>query len=41
MDYRVIYEIDIEAETPAQAASLVHEIMQDPQSLPPVLRGSR
>ena len=35
--YRVIYEIDVGADSAVQAAKTVHEIMSDSQSLPPVL----
>jgi hypothetical protein len=35
--YRVVYTIDINAKAPNQAARYAHRIMQDPQSVPPVL----
>lgn len=35
--YRVIYEIDVGADSAVQAAKTVHEIMTDLDSLPPVL----
>jgi len=35
--YRVVYMIDINAKTPRQAAERVHMLMQDPESMPPVL----
>ena len=35
--YRVIYMIDINANDPRQAAERVHTLMQDPESMPPVL----
>ena len=35
--YRVVYTIDINAKAPNQAARYAHRIMQDPQSIPPVL----
>ena len=35
--YRVIYVIDINAEHVRQAAERAHEIMQDPESMRPVL----
>jgi len=35
--YRVIYEIDVGAESAAEAAKTVHDIMTDRDSLPPVL----
>lgn len=35
--YRVIYEIDVGADSAAEAAKTVHEIMTDHDSLPPVL----
>ena len=35
--YRVVYVIDINAMNPRQAAERVYEIMQDPQSMRPVL----
>ena len=35
--YRVVYEMDIEASSHLQAARRVHEIMLDPESIPPVL----
>jgi hypothetical protein len=35
--YRVIYEIDVGADSAAEAAKTVHEIMTDRDSLPPVL----
>ena len=35
--YRVIYEIDVGADSAVEAAKTVHEIMSDLQSLPPVL----
>jgi len=44
--YRVIYEIDVGASSAVEAAKTVHEIMNDSDSLPPVLdvidnRGSK
>ncbi|MDD5458632.1 MAG: hypothetical protein PHF37_04505 [Phycisphaerae bacterium] len=44
--YRVIYEIDVGASSAAEAAKTVHQIMNDSDSLPPVLdvidnRGSK
>jgi len=35
--YRVVYMIDINAENPRQAAERVHMLMQDAESMPPVL----
>ena len=35
--YRVVYTIDINAKGPNQAACYAHRIMQDPDSVPPVL----
>ena len=35
--YRVVYMIDINAKDPRQAAERVHMLMQDPESMPPVL----
>lgn len=35
--YRVVYIIDINARDPRQAAERVHTLMQDPESIPPVL----
>jgi len=35
--YRVVYTIDINAAHAKQAAEQAHEIMKDPQSMPPVL----
>jgi len=35
--YRVVYMIDINARDPRQAAERVHVLMQDPESMPPVL----
>lgn len=35
--YRVIYQIDVGAQSAVEAAKTVHEIMQDSDSLPPVL----
>jgi hypothetical protein len=35
--FRVVYVIDVNAENPLQAARLTHQIMTDPESLPPVL----
>jgi hypothetical protein len=35
--YRVVYVIDVNAPNPQQAAERVYEIMQDPQSMRPVL----
>ena len=35
--YRVVYMIDINAKNPRQAAERVHMLMQDPESMPPVL----
>jgi len=35
--YRVVYMIDINAKGPRQAAERVHVLMQDAESMPPVL----
>lgn len=35
--YRVVYEIDVGADSAAEAAKTVHEIMMDRDSMPPVL----
>jgi len=35
--YRVVYMIDIDAENPRQAAERAHVLMQDAESMPPVL----
>jgi len=35
--YRVVYMIDINAKDPRQAAERVHMLMQDTESMPPVL----
>ena len=35
--YRVVYVIDIGAESPLDAAQKTHEIMTDPDSIAPVL----
>lgn len=35
--YRVIYEIDVEADTPEAAAREAYECMRDPESMPPML----
>ncbi len=35
--YHIIYEIDVEAESPIMAAKQVHGYMQDPTSYKPVL----
>ncbi len=35
--YRVVYIIDINAADPKEAAEFTHQIMTDPDSLPPVL----
>ena len=35
--YRVVYVIDIGAKSPRQAAERAHTLMQDPDSMPPVL----
>jgi hypothetical protein len=35
--YRVVYMIDINANDPRQAAERAHALMQDGQSMPPVL----
>ncbi len=35
--FRVIYIIDVNAANPLEAARLTHQIMTDPESLPPVL----
>jgi len=35
--YRVVYVIDIGAESPLDAAKKTHEIMADPDSIAPVL----
>jgi hypothetical protein len=34
--YRVVYEIDLAADSPRQAAEQVQEILRDPEALPPV-----
>ena len=36
--YRCLYEIDVEADSSEEAARLVHQIMTDPDSMPPVLQ---
>jgi len=35
--YRAVYAIDVNAENPLQAAKRAHILMQDPESMPPVL----
>jgi len=35
--YRVVYMIDINGKSPRQAAERAHTLMQDPDSMPPVL----
>lgn len=35
--YRVVYIIDVNAADPKEAAEYTHQIMTDPDSLPPVL----
>ena len=35
--YRVVYIIDVNAADPKEAAEFTHQIMTDPDSLPPVL----
>ncbi|MEN6425881.1 MAG: hypothetical protein ABFE13_10995 [Phycisphaerales bacterium] len=35
--YRVVYTIDVDAMHAKQAAERAHEIMKDPQSMPPIL----
>ena len=35
--FRVIYVIDVNAANSLEAAKLVHQIMTDPDSMPPVL----
>ena len=35
--YRVVYIIDVNAADPKEAAGFTHQIMTDPESLPPVL----
>ena len=35
--FRVVYMIDINAKNPRQAAERVHVLMQDTESMPPVL----
>jgi hypothetical protein len=35
--YRVVYMIDISAKGPRQAAELTYRLIQDPDSMPPVL----
>lgn len=35
--YRVVYSIDVDAESSLDAAKKTYEIMTDPDSLPPVL----
>jgi len=35
--YRVVYMIDIGAKSPRQAAKRAHTLMQDPESMPPLL----
>ena len=35
--FRVVYEIDVDAGDPVEAARLADEIMKDPAALPPVL----
>lgn len=34
--YRIVYEIDIEAESPEAAAAIACDIIQDPDGLPPI-----
>ena len=41
MEYRVIWEIDIEADTPAQAAKMAHAMQRDPASWATVAHRSR
>ena len=36
--HRVVYVIDVPARNPRQAARRTHQILVDPQSLPPVLQ---
>jgi hypothetical protein len=36
--FRVVYVIDVNAADPRAAAELVHRIMTDPRSMPPVLQ---
>ena len=35
--FRVVYEIDVDADDPVEAARLADEIMRDPAAMPPVL----
>jgi len=35
--YRVVYIIDVNAADPKEAAEYTHQIMTDPDSLPPIL----
>lgn len=35
--YRVVYIIDVNAADPKEAAEFTHQIMTDPESLPPFL----
>ena len=35
--YRVVYIIDVNAAEPKEAAGFTHQIMTDPDSLPPIL----
>jgi hypothetical protein len=44
--FRVVYEIDVNAANPAEAAQYAHRLMVDPASMPPILtvidhRGNR
>ena len=36
MQYKVVYEIEVEANNPLDAARQVHEIMLDRNSFPPI-----
>jgi len=36
--YRVVYIIDVNAKNPTEAAEYTHQIMSDPESMPPVLQ---
>lgn len=33
--YRVVYEIDVVADSPLEAAAQVYDIMRDPEAIPP------
>jgi hypothetical protein len=35
--YRCVYENDIEADSPREAAKQCYEIMRDPESMPPII----